>query len=162
MTGTSMLEAREGARDASDSDREAGRGRAARAVRSSNSSGLDRGDGVQISGSGLEEVPVLEPAPPRNRVTVVGGTTASDGNQNLPHLQQEVDTQQEKATCPHCIHARWRATAGVYICLQSQQTRPFEQVGQEATGWRHAASCFMRTVATKAAGVGGLFFFFFN
>ena len=46
LTGSSTLEAPEGAREASDSDRDAGRGSAARAVRSSISSGLERGEGV--------------------------------------------------------------------------------------------------------------------
>ena len=65
LTGSSMLEAREGAREASDSDRDDGRGNAARAVRSSISSGLERGEGVQMSGSGLDAA--AEPAPPRKR-----------------------------------------------------------------------------------------------
>ena len=113
LTGTSTLDAREGAREDSDSGRDVGRGMLARAVKSSISSGLDRGDGVQMSGSGLEEVPVLEPTPPRKRMTD-GGTTASVGSHNLLHLQHETDLQHEKAMCWHCLHARWRATAGVY------------------------------------------------
>ena len=89
LTGSLMLEAREGAREASDSDRDAGRGSAARAVRSSISSGLERGEGVQMSGSGLDTVP--EPAPPRKRwaIEVVEGSIESDGSQGLPHLQQK-------------------------------------------------------------------------
>ena len=92
-----MLDAREGAREASDSEREAGRGRFARAVRSSISSGLDHGEGVQMSGSGLETVPVPVPMPPRKRRAsgAVEEIIASDGSQGLPHLQQEVDWQHE-------------------------------------------------------------------
>lgn len=62
LTGLSTLDAREGAREASDSGRDAGRGTLAQAVRSSISSGLDLGDGVQMSGSGLEVE--FDPAPP--------------------------------------------------------------------------------------------------
>lgn len=62
LTGKSTLDAREGAHEASDSGRDAGRGTLARAVRSSILSGLDRGEGVQMSGSGLEAW--LDPAPP--------------------------------------------------------------------------------------------------
>ena len=89
LIGSSTLEAREGAREASDSDRDAGRGSAARAVRSSISSRLERGEGVQMSGWGLDTV--SEPAPPRNRwvTDAVGGSTESDGNQSLPHSQQK-------------------------------------------------------------------------
>lgn len=57
FTGRSTLDARE----ASDASCDTGSGIFARAVRSSISSGLDLGDGVQISGSGLEVT--LEPAP---------------------------------------------------------------------------------------------------
>lgn len=60
LTGSSMLDVREGAREASDSGRDVGRGILARAIRSSISSGLERGEGVHISGSGLE----FKPAPP--------------------------------------------------------------------------------------------------
>ena len=62
LPGSSTLDAREGAHDASDSERDVGRGMLAQAMRSSISSGLDRGEGVQMSGSGLEVE--LEPTPP--------------------------------------------------------------------------------------------------
>ena len=85
FTGSSTLDARKGAREASDPEREAGRGTLARVVRSSISSGLERGDGVHMSGSGLE----LEPAPPKKRLAGPRDETmASVGIHSLLHLQQ--------------------------------------------------------------------------
>ena len=95
LTGSSTLEAREGAQDASDSEREAGRGSAARAVRSSISSGLERGEGVHISGSGLE----LEPMPLKKRLAGPhSDPIESMGSHILWHLQQKAVVQQVKAT----------------------------------------------------------------
>ena len=112
LTGSSTLDAREGAREASDSEWDVGKGMLARTVRSSISSGLERGEGVQMSGSGLELD--TEPAPPWK--CLAGNfiePMVSLGDHILLHLQQQAVLQHEKATCPQEEHDRWRATAGV-------------------------------------------------